>query len=159
MRGRSNRIVPLAMKWMTLEPDGGHLRVGDAHAARIAVPIDLGSDAQTGAAVRRADQTDDRGVKLFTRKRRLQQEHIGTRVMGLSQSSRSAITMIEVAASTRVRSSRITDGPIVGPTTLTTTSGPMRSICNHLDTMNRSQDAVPCGWGVRTVGSISRERL
>ncbi len=46
-----------------------------------------------------------------------------------SQSSMSAITMIEVAASTRVRSSRIADAPVVGPTT--TTSGSMRSTCSR----------------------------
>lgn len=49
------------MKLVLLELNCGHLRVGDIDAAWIAASIDLGSDAQAGAAVRGADQTHNRG--------------------------------------------------------------------------------------------------
>ena len=52
----ADRVVPLAVKRMPLEPDGRHLHVGDGHAAGIAALIDLRPNAQTGAAVRGTDQ-------------------------------------------------------------------------------------------------------
>ena len=57
----TDRVVPLAMKRMPLEPDSRHLRVGHGHAVGVAALIDLRPNAQTGAAVRGTDQAHDRG--------------------------------------------------------------------------------------------------
>src|SRR5262245_51356773 len=58
-RCRVDRVVPVTMKAVSLEADGGHLRVGDGDAIGIAAPIDLRSNAETGPAVRRGNQADD----------------------------------------------------------------------------------------------------
>lgn len=61
VRRRIDGVVPVTMKAVALELDHRHLRVRDIHAGRIAVPIDFRSYVQARSAVRRADQTDDRG--------------------------------------------------------------------------------------------------
>ena len=56
-----NRIVPVAVKPMPRETDGGELCVGDGDAAGILAAIEFRPDAQTRSTVGRSNQTDNRG--------------------------------------------------------------------------------------------------
>ena len=57
---RTNRVVPVAVKLMSVEADRGHLCGGDGHAFRVACAIHFGPDAQPGPAPGRSDEADDR---------------------------------------------------------------------------------------------------
>src|SRR5437667_9997665 len=60
-RRRADRIVPVAVKPVSVSPNRRHLCVCQSYAAGIAAPIDLRPDAEAGATVRGADQTHDGG--------------------------------------------------------------------------------------------------
>src|SRR5262245_18238211 len=49
------------MKGVSLETDGGHLRVGDGYAIDIAPAIELRSDAEARSTVGRGNQADNGG--------------------------------------------------------------------------------------------------
>jgi hypothetical protein len=52
------------VKVVSLEADGGHLRVRDGDALGIAAPIDLRANVEPGSAVRRGNQADTAGSVL-----------------------------------------------------------------------------------------------
>ena len=58
---RTDCVVPFAVKAMSCEPHGSHLRVSDGDPARIAASIDLRADTQSRPTMRGTNQVHDGG--------------------------------------------------------------------------------------------------
>ena len=59
--GGVNGVVPIAVKAMAFQADGGQLRVGHSDAGWVTAAVEFGADVQTSAAMGGADQADDGG--------------------------------------------------------------------------------------------------